>query len=94
MELFIENLARFEDQIASLGLSSHEPEGSPSESYALADIDLEQTRERGCYMAYDQIKNAHREVYALMRLPNVGSSLDIRETLEVLVDKVGPRCFL
>ena len=67
-----------------------EPESLPSESYALADIDLEQTRERGCYMAYDQIKNAHREVYALYEIARTfGSSLDVRETLEVLVDKVG-----
>ena len=90
VELFIENLEKFEDQIATLGLSVPEPESSPSESYALADIDLEQTRERGCYMAYDQIKNAHREVYALYEIARTfGSSLDVRETLEVLVDKVG-----
>ena len=90
VELFIENLEKFEDQIATLGLSVPEPESSPSESYALADIDLEQTRERGCYMAYDQIKNAHREVYALYEIARTfGSSLDVRETLEVLVDKIG-----
>lgn len=90
VELFIENLEKFEDRIATLGLSVPEPESSPSESYAIADVDLEQTRERGCYMAYDQIKNAHREVYALYEIARTfGSSLDVRETLEVLVDKVG-----
>jgi diguanylate cyclase (GGDEF)-like protein len=41
-------------------------------------------------MAYDQIKSAHQEVYALYEIARTfGSSLDIRNTLEVLVDKVG-----
>jgi diguanylate cyclase (GGDEF)-like protein len=41
-------------------------------------------------MAYDQIKSAHQEVYALYEIARTfGSSLDVRNTLEVLVDKVG-----
>ena len=41
-------------------------------------------------MAYDQIKNAHREVFALYEIARMfGSSLDVEHTLEVLVDKVG-----
>lgn len=90
VELFIEHLPEFEAQIATLGLSVQEPESSQVEPLALADVDLEQTRERGSYMAYDQIKNAHREVYALYEIARTfGSSLDIKETLEILVDKVG-----
>lgn len=89
VELFIQNLPQFERQIAELGLSQQDPDSSHAEPFALADIDLEQTRERGSYMAYDEIKNAHREVYALYEIARTfGSSLDIRETLEVLVDKV------
>ena len=51
---------------------------------------MAQTRERGSYMAYDQIKSAHQEVYALYEIARTfGSSLDVRNTVEVLVDKVG-----
>ncbi len=90
VELFIEHLPRFEAQIAAEGLALREPNGSLNEPFALADVDLDQTRERGCYMAYDQIRNAHREVYALYEIARTfGSSLDIGETLEILVDKVG-----
>lgn len=90
VELFIEHLPKFEAHIAALGLSVQEPANSRLEPYMLAEIDLEQTRERGSYMAYDQIKNAHREVYGLYEIARTfGSSLDIRETLEILVDKVG-----
>ena len=39
-----------------------------------------QTRERGTYMAYDQIKSAHQEVYALYEIARTfGSSLDVRK---------------
>ena len=90
VELFIEHLPGFEAQIAEQGLALRESVDSTSEPFTLADVDLEQTRERGCYMAYDQIRNAHREVYALYEIARTfGSSLDISETLEILVDKVG-----
>jgi diguanylate cyclase (GGDEF)-like protein/putative nucleotidyltransferase with HDIG domain len=89
IDLFLEHLPEFEAQIAALGLSVREAE-LQLEPLALADLDLEQTRERGYYMAYDEIKNAHREVYALYEIARTfGSSLDVRETLEILVDKVG-----
>jgi diguanylate cyclase (GGDEF)-like protein len=49
-----------------------------------------QTRERGAYLAYDQIKSAHQEVYALYEIARTfGSSLSVQNTVEVLVDKVG-----
>src|SRR5207302_4376620 len=68
----------------------HLPPNEVREPLALNEVDLAQTRERGCYMAYDQIKSAHQEVYALYEIARTfGSSLDVRNTLEVLVDKVG-----
>src|SRR5688500_20350738 len=49
-----------------------------------------QTRERGSFIAYDQIKKAHREVYALYEIARTfGTSLNVEHTLEILVDKVG-----
>lgn len=90
VEIFLEHLPKFEAQIAALGLSLQDPDSSQVEPFAMAEVDLAQTRERGCYMAYDQIRNAHREVYALYEIARTfGSSLDVRETLEILVDKVG-----
>lgn len=90
VDLFIRKLPLFESQISSLGLAQQLSESNPSEHFTLARIDLAQTRERGCYMAYDQIKNAHREVYALYEIARTfGSSLDTQETLAVLVDKIG-----
>ena len=51
---------------------------------------MAQTRERGSFIAYDQIKKAHREVYALYEIARTfGTSLDVEHTLEIFVDKVG-----
>src|SRR5258706_9928388 len=88
--LFIKYLPRFEAQISAVGLPQQLPPNEAREPLALNEVDLAQTRERGCYMAYDQIKSAHQEVYALYEIARTfGSSLDVRNTLEVLVDKVG-----
>ncbi|MBC8031617.1 MAG: diguanylate cyclase [Pyrinomonadaceae bacterium] len=90
VELFIEHLPRFEAQIAALGLPQQLPPNEMREPIALNAVDMAQTRERGSYMAYDQIKSAHQEVYALYEIARTfGSSLDVRNTVEVLVDKVG-----
>ena len=90
VELFLEHLPRFETQLAAEGVALPESTNSSLEPLALQEVDLEQTRERGCFMAYDEIKNAHREVYALYEIARTfGSSLDVHETLEILVDKVG-----
>lgn len=89
VDLFIDNLAAFEKRIAAAGLQQTSPLGS-HDPFPLHEIDVTQTRERGCYMAYDQIKSAHQEVYALYELAKTfGSSLDVEETLTVLMDKVG-----
>jgi diguanylate cyclase (GGDEF)-like protein/putative nucleotidyltransferase with HDIG domain len=90
VELFMKHLPRFESQIAAAGLPQQLPTKEVGEPFALTEVDMAQTRERGCYMAYDQIKSAHQEVYALYEIARTfGSSLDVRNTVEVLVDKVG-----
>lgn len=90
VELFIKHLPRFESQIAAVGLPQQLPPNETHEPFALTEVDMVQTRERGAYMAYDQIKSAHQEVYALYEIARTfGSSLDVRNTVEVLVDKVG-----
>jgi diguanylate cyclase (GGDEF)-like protein/putative nucleotidyltransferase with HDIG domain len=93
VDLFIEHLPRFESQITRAGLRQQEPPidtRETRESLSLSEVDMVQTRERGAYMAYDQIKSAHQEVYALYEIARTfGSSLSVRNTVEVLVDKVG-----
>jgi diguanylate cyclase (GGDEF)-like protein/putative nucleotidyltransferase with HDIG domain len=90
VEEFIKHSPRFEAQITELGLQPNAPDNAWRAPIQLAEVDMEQTRERGCYMAYDQIKNANREAYALYEIARkFGSSLEVKETLAVLVDKVG-----
>ncbi len=90
VDLFINHLTEFESQIAASGLPQQTHPTNMHEPFTLAQIDMAQTRERGCYMAYDQIKNAHREAYSLYEIARTfGSSLDIEDTLAILVDKIG-----
>src|SRR6266496_701998 len=90
VDLFIKHFPRFERQIAARGLEQQLATVPLEEPVELSDVDLAQTRERGAYMAYDQIKRAHREVYALYEIARTfGTSLDVGHTLEILVDKVG-----
>jgi diguanylate cyclase (GGDEF)-like protein/putative nucleotidyltransferase with HDIG domain len=89
VEEFLKHLPQFEAEIKALGLQNAAPAIS-ADPIHLSEIDLTQTRERGSYMAYDQIKKAHREVYALYEIARTfGTSLDVEHTLEILVDKVG-----
>lgn len=91
VDQFLKHLPRFETKIAALGLQ-HQPTSNATEQapIQLSDVDMIQTRERGCFIAYDQIKKAHREVYALYEIARTfGTSLDVEHTLEILVDKVG-----
>ena len=90
VEQFIKHLPRFEAEIERLGLE-HQPANYNTEPpIQLSDVDMIQTRERGSYTAYDQIKKAHREVYALYEIARTfGTSLNVEHTLEILVDKVG-----
>jgi diguanylate cyclase (GGDEF)-like protein/putative nucleotidyltransferase with HDIG domain len=90
IELFMKHLPEFEAEIAAYGLPQQQSAASVPEPFKLVEVDMAQTRERGCYMAYDQIKNAHREVYALYEIARTfGSSLNIDDTLTILVDKIG-----
>lgn len=90
VEQFIKHLPCFDAEIARLGLQ-HQPANYSTEALIqLSEVDMVQTRERGSYIAYDQIKKAHREVYALYEIARTfGTSLDVEHTLEILVDKVG-----
>jgi diguanylate cyclase (GGDEF)-like protein/putative nucleotidyltransferase with HDIG domain len=90
VNLFLKNLPRFEEEIAELGLEQQGFTNERGEPSALIEADIHQTRERPSLLAYDQIKNAHHEVYALYEIARTfGSSLDIEDTLSILVNKVG-----
>jgi diguanylate cyclase (GGDEF)-like protein/putative nucleotidyltransferase with HDIG domain len=90
VEQFIKHLPRFEQEIARLGLQHQSSNNSTEPPIQLSEIDMAQTRERGSYIAYDEIKKAHREVYALYEIARTfGTSLDVEHTLEIIVDKVG-----
>src|SRR5690349_3481803 len=87
VELFVHNLAQFEIEIANRGLDEHiHASFSPSPTVP-ADDEVARARENS---AYDQIRNAHSEVYALYEIARkFSSSLEIEKTLSVLIDKVG-----
>ena len=90
VELFLKNLPRFEAEIREKGLEHQPARDKATEPIKLSDIDLSQTRERGACIAYDVIKQANREVYALYEIARTfGTSLKVEQTLEILVDKVG-----
>ncbi|HET7113366.1 MAG TPA: diguanylate cyclase [Pyrinomonadaceae bacterium] len=90
VEQFLKNLPQFDAQITALGLQHQPATNSNEPPLQLSDIDMLQTRERGAFIAYDQIKKAHREVYALYEIARTfGTSLNVEHTLEILVDKVG-----
>jgi len=90
VEQFIKHLPLFETEIERRGLQHQPIVHSTEPPIQLSEVDIAQTRERGSYIAYDQIKKAHREVYALYEIARTfGTSLDVEQTLEILVDKVG-----
>lgn len=85
---FLKNLPRFEAEIAALGLDQH----GLAEAYGTEAHDENSLApNRDAQPDYlDQIKNAHREVYALYEIARTfGSSLDIKDTLAIIVNKVG-----
>ena len=88
VELFVEHLPEFEAEVIARGLDDQihaSGQGNPIAQSA-EHIDRENT----AFAAYDQIRNAHREVYALYEIARTfGSSLEVENTLAVLVDKVG-----
>jgi diguanylate cyclase (GGDEF)-like protein/putative nucleotidyltransferase with HDIG domain len=87
---FLSHLSEFEAEIAALGLEQAGYTNEECEPRALAEVDVQQHKDRAPLMAYDHIKNAHREVYALYEIARTfGSSLDIEDTVSILVNKVG-----
>jgi diguanylate cyclase (GGDEF)-like protein/putative nucleotidyltransferase with HDIG domain len=90
VELFVEHLPRFEAEIAARGLTDQIHVSVPGSPIAPPAEQVAQARENTSFAAYDQIRNAHREVYALYEIARTfGSSLEVKNTLSVLVDKVG-----
>jgi diguanylate cyclase (GGDEF)-like protein/putative nucleotidyltransferase with HDIG domain len=90
VELFVEHLPGFEAEIAARGLADQVHITVPGNRVATAGEQVAQARENTSFAAYDQIRNAHREVYALYEIARTfGSSLEVKNTLSVLVDKVG-----
>lgn len=90
VEQFIKHLPRFEEQIAVRGLQQQGSRPDWPEPLRMFEVDIAQSRERGCYIAYDQIKNAHSEGYSLYEIAQTfGASLQINVTLASLVEKVG-----
>ena len=90
VELFVLHLPEFEAQISIRGLADQIHTSSPPSPIALTEDEVARARENTSFAAYDQIRNAHREVYALYEIARkFGSSLEIENTLSVLVDKVG-----
>ncbi len=97
VELFLTHLPEFEAEIESQGLNRHgftstecEPRALVSE-HAASSAPAHVSHDADDAPAYlDQIKNAHREVYALYEIARTfGSSLDLEDTVSVLVNKVG-----
>ncbi|MEO8434049.1 MAG: diguanylate cyclase [Pyrinomonadaceae bacterium] len=96
VELFVANLPRFEAEIAVRGLeqtalstdgAAFRPE--PIAPRLFPEASPAAPEDGASSMAYDQIRNAHREVYALYEIASTfGSSLKIEDTLAILVDKV------
>ena len=88
VELFVQHLAQFEIEIANRGLDQH-IHATFSASPIIPEED-EVARARENTAAYDQIRNAHSEVYALYEIARkFSSSLEVEKTLSVLMDKVG-----
>lgn len=91
VELFITHLPQFEAEIEARGLGDG-IHVTASQNPILSDRQdkVAPTHFHRGRAAYEQIRNAHREVYALYEIARMfGSSLEVENTLKVLVDKVG-----
>ncbi|HEX7315499.1 MAG TPA: diguanylate cyclase [Pyrinomonadaceae bacterium] len=99
VEVFMRHLPRFEDEVVAAGLDNR---GLTQEEWEHRDLLGEETEPAQAAHAssnvhrsdaphyLSQITNAHREVYALYEIARTfGSSLDIEDTVSVLVNKVG-----
>lgn len=89
VELFIQHLPWFENEIAARGLIDQVHVGTSRNIPSKIGDDVALARENASVGAYDQIRNAHREVYALYEIARTfGSSLEVENALSVLTDKV------
>src|SRR5437588_1622375 len=89
VSLFIANLDGLEAQINALGLMDEKHISTTGGPIVPASRNLELVVTNRSLAAYDQIRNAHREGYALYEMARTfGSSLEVKNTLSVLVDKV------
>ncbi len=93
VELFLKHLSEFETEIALRGLDQYlateeaDVHTSPGSTLARS---LHVTDDCAPPAYLEQIKNAHREVYALYEIARTfGSSLDMADRAQVLADKVG-----
>jgi diguanylate cyclase (GGDEF)-like protein/putative nucleotidyltransferase with HDIG domain len=91
VEVFLANLPKFEAEIAALGLGQLDYITDNSQLGSSIDTEGERHINAALVPEYlDQIKNAQREVYALYEIARTfGSSLEVEETISILVDKVG-----
>jgi diguanylate cyclase (GGDEF)-like protein/putative nucleotidyltransferase with HDIG domain len=90
VELFVGHLEQFESEIAARGLDEQIHASDSPNPVALSDDEVARARENTSFAAYDEIRKAHREVYALYEIARkFSSSLEVENTLAVLVDKVG-----
>lgn len=94
VDLFLRHLEEFEREIAEQNLDHHGVTNEEVENRALIEdghVSLSPDEEMSPAPAYlSQITNAHKEVYALYEIARTfGSSLDLEDTVSVLVNKVG-----
>jgi diguanylate cyclase (GGDEF)-like protein/putative nucleotidyltransferase with HDIG domain len=95
VELFLKHLPEFEAEIVERGLDQHGFTSREAEPRALVEVSgtSAPSLNQNCYTvpAYlEQIKSAHREVYALYEIASTfGSSLEIEDRSQILVNKVG-----
>jgi diguanylate cyclase (GGDEF)-like protein/putative nucleotidyltransferase with HDIG domain len=93
VELFLKNLPEFEAEIVERGLDQHGFTTSEADARALVEDGAPSLSPMHPHFAppdyLEQIKNAHREVYALYEIAHsFGASLDIEDRCAALVNKV------
>lgn len=85
VETFLQHLPEFEKEILKQGLSH---ENAESNQLLIKSGEMH-ISPRPSVSYLDQIKNAHQEVYALYEIASTfGSSLEIDETISIIVSKV------
>jgi diguanylate cyclase (GGDEF)-like protein/putative nucleotidyltransferase with HDIG domain len=93
VELFLKHLPEFESEIKARGLDQHGFTNCEADARALVEENGEPVVVHPQFAppAYlEQIKNAHREVYALYEIAHAfGSSLQIEDRCDALINKVG-----